>query len=83
MHVLSMFSNSMRSTGDFVLDLLDMLFGSFDVHTIDDLLRKPRDLLLGLVCNFIELTLDHVPLFTEIVLCIVELAVDLSFSLGS
>ena len=83
LQVLKMFIGSMRSAGDFGLDLLDLLFGSINVDMFEKFFRKPRDLCLGLVCDSIEMTLDHMPLRSEIVLCIVELVVDLIFSSGS
>ena len=82
LQVLKMLIGSMCSAGDFGFDLLDLLLGSFNVDMIREVFSSLREFLLGLVCDSIELTLDHVPLLIEIVLCIVELVVDLSLSLG-
>ena len=81
LHVLSMFSGNLLSSGDFGLDLLDLLFGFLDVVTLENFVGKSGEFLLGLVCNSIDLTLDRVLLLIGPVLHIVDLVVDLSLSL--
>ena len=73
LQVAKMLIGNMLSAGDFVLDGLDLLFGFLNVVTFENPVRKPSDLLLGLVCNSIDLAHDNVPLRSGPVLCFVKL----------